>query len=192
MSENHESEILEETLDGIFDANGKRLKQLRLGQIINDVGDALDQLDFSRYFGTGDALNWILSSKEHDLEGIAQEATEHTRKVMGGSGHNDSSDAYRHALWSFRMAQKLGPSGAKRVGDGHERRPRRAWLEFSPFNAIQPDGELVMDLFNNHMGRKLFAESGANRDMSLEEAGEIVLKALGNGRLQSRPFTVKN
>ena len=78
---------------------------------------------------------------------------------MGRNQANDASDAFRHAYWSFRMAQLVGPENAKLIGDGHEVRPKVWYEKFSLAVSGQKPGELLMDLFNNHMGRQLFLET---------------------------------
>jgi hypothetical protein len=55
--------------------------------------------------------------------------------------HNGEEDAYRHAQWNRRMTQSLGPDVAKAFSDARER-----WK-------VDPEGERLMDLYNNQVGR---------------------------------------
>ena len=88
--------------------------------------------------------------------------------------HNDHIDAYRHAYWSFRMARELGADQAKEVGDAYERRFRNR------------HGPMLMDLYNNRVGREL-ALDPLNQNRS---ADEVVSEALAAGKLRAFPFDV--
>ena len=84
-----------------------------------------------------------------------------------GSFHNDSADAYRHARWSQLMTQYIGPDLAKQFSDARE------------ISAPDPEGERLMDLYNNQIGRGLL--SGRNQ----------VQSALTGGLLRTSPFIIK-
>ena len=64
---------------------------------------------------------------------------------------------------------------AKRFGDGHE------------ISAPNDDSERLMDLYNNHVGRQL-ALNLKNRG---RPANEVILEALRNGLLRTKPFRVR-
>jgi uncharacterized protein DUF6973 len=81
------------------------------------------------------------------------------------------------------MAQKFGADNAKVIGDGHEANPASRY--YGTHN--QTDGQTLMDLHNNQVGRDLFKEYG-NSGLSPKE---IIKKALKEGRLQTRPFTTR-
>jgi hypothetical protein len=88
-------------------------------------------------------------------------------KVVGGSAHNDSADAFRHALWNYSMTQRLGSLRAKQVADAYEiRNPG-------------PENETVMDLWNNAKGREL-ALDPANY---LRNPEEVIFEAIEEGDL---------
>lgn len=87
--------------------------------------------------------------------------------------HNNEADAFRHALWSFLVTRNIGLDAAKQIGDAHER-----------YDEGQKQGEQLMDLFNNNVGRRLALDPG-NKDRPAEE---VVLEALRNGQLQTQSF----
>ncbi|WP_430397674.1 DUF6973 domain-containing protein [Ferrovibrio sp.] len=95
-------------------------------------------------------------------------------RIEPGRPHNNADDAVRHALWSFEMTKYLGADTAKKYGDAHERIPNN------------PTGEKAMDLFNNAVGRQLALEA----KQSNVSARQVVLEALRNGRLRTRPVSV--
>ncbi len=68
-----------------------------------------------------------------------------TEKNFGGNGHNDCSDAYRHAMFNATNAFYLGPDIAKEFGDAHE-----------CANSDDQYYEGVMDLHNNAIGISVF------------------------------------
>ncbi|SDH66461.1 peptidoglycan-binding domain-containing protein [Roseospirillum parvum] len=110
---------------------------------------------------------------------IADEVSEVTKQRYGrdnpGLGGGEG-DAFRHALWSYRMTRELGAEVAKEITDAHERHT----LDTNPM------GDRLMDLYNNRIGR-LLAQDPGNRDRPDEE---VVLEAIQNGHLQLQPFEV--
>ena len=86
--------------------------------------------------------------------------------------YHDEADAFRHALWSYRLTKALGKEKAKWITDSHER--------------AEPDGtdESLRDLFNNYVGRVL-ASDPANAGKS---DIEVIRAAIKDGLLQLRPF----
>ena len=89
--------------------------------------------------------------------------------------HNGEADAFRHAYWSYLMAQELGPDFAKRITDAYEG------------STENPESEELMDLYNNHVARQL-ALDPKNRG---RPADEVVLEALRSGLLQVREYNLK-
>ena len=87
---------------------------------------------------------------------------------------NNAADAFRHALWSYKMAKRMGYATAKRIGDGHE------------ITVPSPQGVRLMDLYNNEVGRQLAAVT-SNHDLSDED---VIFKALRDGKLRIKPFNV--
>ena len=61
------------------------------------------------------------------------------------SQRNTKADAFRHAYFSLLNTMTFGKSLAKSLGDAHETKPG------------DPQIEKDMDLFNNNVGRELFA-----------------------------------
>lgn len=55
-------------------------------------------------------------------------------------------DAFRHALWNYRMAQALGKEQAKKFADAYEVDGLRNGADRRA---------VAMDLFNNNVGRNL-------------------------------------
>jgi hypothetical protein len=88
---------------------------------------------------------------------------------------NDAADAFRHALWAFRMARWIGPDAARVLHDSHE---------ISSPNAT---GGRLMDVFNSRVGARL-ALDPRNRDRS---AAEVIAEALRSGMLQTQPFRLQ-
>lgn len=85
------------------------------------------------------------------------------------------ADAFRHALWNYKMTQKIGSDAAKGAADAHE--------VSDPNN----DGERLMDLYNNRIGREL-ALDPANKGRPAEE---VIHEAICNGTLQLQPFKTR-
>ena len=105
----------------------------------------------------------------------ADAAREATRLEFKGKPMGDSdADAFRHALWHYKMTKQIGAEAAKRFGDAHET------------SGSDTEGSLLMDLYNNDVGRRL-ALDPKNSNRSDED---VILEALNNGRLQTRSFNV--
>ncbi len=79
--------------------------------------------------------------------------------------HNGKGDAFRHCLWSCDMANTIGQNSAKSVGDIHE-----AW-------SSGPRREVLMDLFNNEVGRRY---SGSGRTCAA-----ACMSGVGDGSLST-------
>lgn len=91
------------------------------------------------------------------------------------SGFNDAIDAFRHALWSFKMARDVGPQDARNWGNAHE------------VEEESVPGERLMDLYNNNVGHRL-AMDPRNKG---REPKDVIMEALKNGLLQTRPFKIR-
>ena len=188
--------IIGDIFKGIFDGASNGIHKASAGQPavspgepVKSLGTALKELGIS-VGGPRDFANWWAHSKFGDLWSLQAEAKEAMRREFRNRGHNDHADAFRHAYWSFRMSQEKGPHVAKKVADGHERRPLDDSKEFSLTNSAQSPVELVMDLYNNHIERKLFLEHSGNPNLTPTEVAKIVRQALTSGRLQNQPFSV--
>jgi hypothetical protein len=103
------------------------------------------------------------------LARAAIDATSH--QFQNSSLHNNEADAFRHALWAFLMARRLGPDRARRFHDAHE------------ISALNPFDERLMDVFNSRIGIRL-ALDPAN---AVRPAEAVIAEALKNGILQTRP-----
>jgi hypothetical protein len=103
-------------------------------------------------------------------------------------------DAFRHAYWSYKLSEAFGVDKAKEIGDAHERMSLQ--MEGSPKNRalgrntgqLNPRGEGLMDLYNNHVGRQLYLET---RDKLSVDVDALIMGALQSGRLQREPFNVR-
>ncbi|MBC7951185.1 MAG: hypothetical protein H7Z12_05090 [Rhodospirillaceae bacterium] len=80
--------------------------------------------------------------KAKSAANAATKAAENEYGEGNSSLGNGDGDAFRHALWAYKMAKEIGDGPAKAFGDAHERDDR-------------PDGERLMDLYNNALGRQL-------------------------------------
>jgi len=90
-------------------------------------------------------------------------------RTIGLSGiHNGPADAFRHCFWSCLMAQQIGVSQAKEVGNIHE--------DCNP----NPSGERDMDLYNNSKGRSFGAKPGTS-------CKNACLQAACDGTLKTKP-----
>jgi len=178
----------------------------KAGDTIFNFRAALEALEYPSARG-----GHITSIFVHRNEGvgacfIGQEALMQTRELFGaGMGHNDAADAFRHAYWSYRMTEEYGASLAQQIGDRHESQGlrdagkiTRPQLYGGSLNThVAPNGELLKDLFNNHLGREIYLRSaGADEGEELtdaekrERATQRILAALDRGDLQTEPFRV--
>lgn len=75
---------------------------------------------------------------------------------------NNCTNAFRHALWNYRICEKCYHSGdstekalewSRRITDLHEKL------------APNPEPAKTMDLHNNKIGRRLFSELGSHPDI---------------------------
>ena len=135
-----------------------------------------DQLDFDpegdgQYdFAIGSPLDAI------EARNLSIHAKSMTKKLFSNSktGTDDDADAFRHAYWSYLMAQDIGVDGSKAAGDGHE------------ITNVNNEGQRLMDLYNNKLGREL-ALDPANKDRPPEE---VIMEAVKSGKLRLSPFRV--
>ena len=93
------------------------------------------------------------------------------RLFPGVPRHNNEVDAFRHAWWSYQMTQEFGPERAKEFGDAHE------------ISVPNPHPERMKDLHNNAVAREL-AQDPKNEGRPAEE---VIMEALRNGLIQTRP-----
>ncbi len=91
-----------------------------------------------------------------------------------GPGAVNRPDAFRHALWIYKITKHAGADAAKRFGDAHER------------SVVNKPGERLMDLYNNDIGRRL-AQDPRNLERSDED---VIMGALRKGWLRVTPFKV--
>ena len=116
----NELDTLTGALEGPHDSQAGQLKAARdkampkPGEPVTDLDAAYDALDFDQTQGDKKSFfsqkPWIVYEAILDL---SPEAKATAKRVMGGGGSNDATDAFRHAYWSFRMAEEFGPETAK-------------------------------------------------------------------------------
>ena len=161
-----------------------------------DSEKAREDLDYDPGYFDNDIVNGILSGdawgvisgNPGPISRINREAIDATARQFEGRAHNNTADAFRHAYWSYRMAKELGPNRAKDIGDGHEHRP---YDQEEPYNTIKKnppklsENERLMDLYNNRVGRELYKKYGG----SGKTAEEIILQAIEDGLLRTKPYT---
>ena len=120
--------------------------------------------EFARIFPTGFTADGLAD----DAEEKTAEQIRKGRFPKAGIG-GGAADAFRHTYWSYRMTEDVGPDAAKRFGDAHE------------ITEPGPDGDRLMDLYNNNLGRRL-ALDPANQGRPAED---VVLEAIKNGDAQT-------
>ncbi len=135
------------------------------GDIANAVSSPIDS------FRVGDTI----SESRAQAEAVAQ------KRHLNGL----EKDAFRHVYWSYRMAQEAGVEVSKQFGDAHE---RTALGIYEGKRNSNPDGEKLMDLYNNRVGRELFQE---HPQATPDQITEIILDAMSSGRIQLRNFSIK-
>ncbi|XP_070532949.1 uncharacterized protein [Ptychodera flava] len=99
----------------------------------------------------------------------AERSKRDARKYYSNSLHNGVGDAFRHALFSYRVTKKYGSSIAKQFGDAHE------------VSHVNPLNERLMDLYNNQVGRCL---AGIRGNRSKDDVS-VIKAAISAGRLQT-------
>ena len=106
---------------------------------------------------------WNLPGKFGRAQAIGEEGAARARRVSRAQGlpnsHNNAYDAVRHARWSQRMANEIGPVTATVAGYAHE---LRGMLHG------QPGAEARMDPRNNAEGRRAADERRAIRPENLQ------------------------
>lgn len=93
----------------------------------------------------------------------------------------------RHALWSAKMTQEFGVTGANEIGKAHEGIGPYDNVEAiydEPFEGTKSGADSTVDLLNNLIGQAL---GESNPDASTIQLGEAVLKEFKENGL----FTVK-
>ncbi len=105
-----------------------------------------------------------------DLKDIHDQAFDKADEVFPSTpdaGQNDDhNDAYRHALWSAKLAKRFGPDWAEDYTTAHERLPEN------------PAVREAMDLHNNGVGIQVVRD---NPNASDEEIAEKIKEAVENG-----------
>lgn len=98
-------------------------------------------------------------------------ARELTIRNFGTSGRNDSSDAFRHFIWSGLSAKEVGNSSARDFVTAHENDP------------LLPKDQTEMDMHNNNSGLEAGARL-ANRPDFEKALQQEAIEALKAGKLK--------
>jgi len=106
---------------------------------------------------------------------IVPRAVGETIAQFNRNGHNDASDAFRHAFLSYLIAEELGASTALVITDAHER------------YTGAPLSETLMDLHNNRFGIGVSLQQ-----LSEQDAIQAILKGIMSGEVASQPFSPKD
>lgn len=116
---------------------------------------------------------------------IGRHIREDTEGIRGKPGKEEN--AIRHALWSAKMTQEFGVTGANEIGKAHEGIGPYDNVEAiydEPFEGTKSGADSTVDLLNNLIGQAL---GESNPDASTIQLGEAVLKEFKENGL----FTVK-
>lgn len=124
--------------------------------------------------GEAKMLDDLWPWQQKDFKDIHDEAFAEADDVFPPTGDPDDpfsrndnhNDAYRHALWSAKLAQEFGPDWAQEYTTAHERIPGN-----------EPQRE-AMDLYNNNLGIQLVRD---NPNASAEEIAKMIEDAINNG-----------
>ncbi len=124
--------------------------------------------------GEASMLDDLWPWQQNDFKDIHDEAFAEADEVFPptgdpndpGSRNDNHNDAYRHALWSAKLAQTFGADWAQKYTTAHERIPGN-----------EPQRE-AMDLHNNNLGIQLVRN---NPNASPEEIARMIEDAINNG-----------
>lgn len=99
---------------------------------------------------------------QEDALGVAAE------RFPNGTANDDHHDAFRHAYWSARLAQRFGPDWASQYTTAHEQNPDN------------PPTREAMDLHNNSVSVQIARD---NPHASPAELAELVEQAVREGKV---------
>jgi hypothetical protein len=152
-----------------FDDNGEEIEGITVPSNSNGPNVPAPSNESLHFDPNGPG--WWKTVAEHPIAAIPATAigawtrfVDNKPENYSGNLHNDSADAYRHARASQRLTEWVGPDTAKQFTDAYER------------SHPDPNGERLMDLYNNQVGRGL----GGGKD--------AVEDALKRGILRTSPF----
>ncbi|OAD46398.1 DUF6973 domain-containing protein [Polaribacter atrinae] len=79
--------------------------------------------------------------------------------VLDKDGAGGQVDAFRHAYWMARLAQEMGESSARSLGEAHEKENYLTYKKQKLEDGVVPDEiSSEMDLHNNEEGLKLITK----------------------------------
>ena len=118
----------------------------RLGRQLRGVLSNRDEKKGKGFFDKiGDYVeDGYKEAKEFTGYDKAMEIAREELAKRGRGNHNNEGDAMRHAEWSRRMTEEIGPMRSWAYGTAHE---------VEGLIHGQPMGEAMMDLHNNAVGR---------------------------------------
>lgn len=96
--------------------------------------------------------------------------------------HGGKLDAFRHAFWMACLAEKIGASASRKLGQAHERGNYKAFKKGKTEDGFLQDATAVeMDLYNNEEGLRI---AGERKSDSLSGLREQVLQAIKEGKMK--------
>lgn len=102
-----------------------------------------------------------------------QKADDLTLKIFKRTGLNDESDAFRHFVWAALISKELGAEKAHLFLNAHEE------------EAMQPQREKEMDVFNNNAGVSYMVQQlKAKKDIEIDQIEKTALEKLKSKQLQ--------
>ena len=105
-------------------------------------------------------------SVERQIAALPADQQDVARRAWpSNDGH---TDAFRHAYWNATLTAEFGESWTAQFTTAHEGLPGNSAMREA------------MDLYNNEVGRQIATD---NPDASREELGDLVLRALDEGKL---------
>lgn len=90
-------------------------------------------------------------------------------------------DAFRHSYWMARLAQKINPRKAQKLGIAHEKGNYIDFKKHRTEDGILPDKiSSAMDLYNNERGLNVGFQ---NRRVDADSLRMLIIKAIKNGEM---------
>lgn len=103
-----------------------------------------------------------------------KEAQDYTIYKFGKNGHNDKTDAFRHAAWNINI-----------IGFTDDIYFAKEWTDAHEDGALsQPYEEYHMDLNNNSVGRMAAKSAGVSTSSSITTVRNVIDTAYKSGNLQ--------
>ncbi|MEP7265908.1 MAG: hypothetical protein ABI772_15500 [Bacteroidota bacterium] len=102
-------------------------------------------------------------------------------RELDNDSHGGQLDAFRHSYWMARLAQKINPRKAQKLGLAHEKGNYIDFKKHRTEDGILPDKiSSAMDLYNNERGLTLGFE---NRTTDADSLKLLIIQAIRNGNM---------